>query len=243
MIICAAQLRSVAADIQANQAKHFRLIDLALAHRADLVVFPELSLCGYQPRLARSLARHADDPSLDGFQRTSDTNGLIIGVGMPLCFGADIQIAMVWFAPHMPRRVYAKQRLHVDEQPYFVPGDQTLLLERGEHKLAPAICYESLQPDHADNAAAMGANVYLASVAKSVGSLAMASAHYPSVARRHGMYVVMANCVGPCDGFFSAGQSAAWGLRGELLAQMSADQEGVVVLDTGLGTASVHGLG
>lgn len=242
MIICAAQLRPIAADIQANKAKHFRLIDLALAHEADLVVFSELSLCGYEPRLACSLARHSDDPWLESFQRTSDANELIIGVGMPLRFGSDIQISMVWFSPHMPRRVYAKQQLHADEQPYFVPGDQSLLLEVANHKLAPAICYESLQPDHADSAAAMGANVYLASVAKPAGSLVRALTHYPAVARRHGMYVVMANCVGPSDGFVSVGQSAAWDTRGELLAQMSADGEGVVVLDTDLGTASVHAL-
>lgn len=243
MIICAAQLQPIAANIQANKAKHFRLIDLALAQGADLVVFPELSLCGYEPRLARSLARHADDPCLDGFQRTSDANDLTIGLGMPLRFGSDIQISMVWFSPHIPLRVYAKQQLHADEQPYFVPGDQSLLLETADHKLAPAICYESLQPDHADSAAAMGANVYLASVAKPAGALIKALAHCPSVALCHGMYVVMANCVGPSDGFVGVGQSAAWGTSGELLAQMSADEEGVVVLDTDLGTASVHELG
>ena len=89
----------------------------------------------------------------------------------------------------------------------------------------------------------MGASVYLASVAKPAGSLVKALTHYPAVACRHGMYVVMANCVGPSDGFVSVGQSAAWGTRGELLAQMGEDGEGVVVLDTHLGTASVLGLG
>lgn len=52
----------------------------------------------------------------------------------------------------------------------------------------------------------------------------------------------MTNCFGPSDSFVSVGQSAAWNTRGELLAQMSADGEGVVVLDTDLGTASVHWL-
>ncbi|MCL7931592.1 hypothetical protein M8006_16675 [Halomonas sp. ATCHA] len=49
----------------------------------------------------------------------------------------------------------------------------------------------------------------------------------------------MANCVGPSDDFISVGQSAAWNVRGELLAQMDAESEGLVVLDTVGGRASV----
>lgn len=52
----------------------------------------------------------------------------------------------------------------------------------------------------------------------------------------------MANCVGTNDGYVAVGQSAAWGTRGELRAEMDVDGEGLVVLDTDLGTSSVHGL-
>lgn len=38
----------------------------------------------------------------------------------------------------------------------------------------------------------------------------------------------------------SLGQSAAWNVRGELLAQMDAESEGLVVLDTAGGRASVE---
>ena len=40
-------------------------------------------------------------------------------------------------------------------------------IQKGGHNLAPAICFESLQPEHAESAASSGADVYLASVAKS----------------------------------------------------------------------------
>lgn len=66
--------------------------------------------------------------------------------------------------------------------------------------------------------------------------------HYPIVARRHNMFVMMANCVGPSDDFLSVGQSAAWNIRGELLTQLDAESEGVVVLDTHSGSASVKKL-
>jgi predicted amidohydrolase len=242
MRVCAAQLRPIAGDVATNTIKHLELIELAVAHRADLVFFPELSLTGYEPRLAKPLASSGADGRLDVFQQRSDASNLLIGVGMPIAVGSGVQIGMVWFAPGTPRRSYAKQHLHVDEHRYFVPGDRQLALERGGRKLAPAICYESLQMDHADGAAALAADVYLASVAKPARNLAKGMVHYPAVARRHNMLVMMVNCVGPSDDFVSVGQSAAWNTRGELLAQMDAESEGVVVLDTASGTANVHEL-
>ena len=243
MKVCAAQLRPVAGDFAMNSAKHLELIRLAVRHGAHLVFFPELSLTGYEPRLAKSLAGDPADCRLDVFQRCSDRDKVLIGVGMPVAVTSGVRIEMVWFGPGAARRTYAKQQLHVDENPYFVPGIGQLLLESECHKLAPAICYESLQMDHADSAAALAAEVYLASVAKPASGLAKAMAHYPAVARKHKMFVIMANCVGQSDDFVSVGQSAAWNVCGELLAQMDTESEGVVVLDIAFGSASVHKLG
>jgi len=201
-----------------------------------------MSLTGYEPRLAKPLASTVADRRLDQFQERSDANNLLIGVGMPIAVGSGVQVGMVWFAPGTRRRTYAKQQLHADEYPYFVPGDGQLVLESAGRKLAPAICYESLQMAHADSAAALAADVYLASVAKPANNLAKAMLHYPAVARRHNMHVIMADCVGPSDDFVCVGQSAAWDARGELLAQMDAVSEGVVVLDIASGTACVHEL-
>jgi predicted amidohydrolase len=240
--IGAAQMASVAGNVAANIAKHLALIDLAVTHRAGLLYFPELSLTGYVPRSARSLACDAADRRLDVIQQRSDTKDLVIGLGLPLGIGPRVQIGMVWFTPGAPRRTYAKQRLHADEQPYFVPGDGQLLLTCAGRKLAPAICYESLCMDHADAAASLGAEVYLTSVAKPAGNVVKAMGHYPAVAREHSMFVTMANATGISEGFYSAGRSAAWNAHGELLAQLDTSSEGVVLLDTTSETASVHKL-
>ncbi|GEN29304.1 hydrolase [Halovibrio variabilis] len=242
MKVCAAQLRPIAGNFARNRAKHLELIELAVAQRADVVFFPELSLTGFEPRLADSLAVDINDHRLDVFQAWSDQHNLFIGVGMPITVDAGVQISMVWFTPGKARCLYSKQQLHADEHPFFVPGYEQLVLERDGFKLAPGICYESLQMSHADEVAALSAEFYLASVAKPAGGLAKAIVHYPAVARRHHMSVIMANCVGPSDDFISVGQSAAWSVRGELLAQMDAESEGLVVLDTVSGRASVEQL-
>jgi predicted amidohydrolase len=242
MIVCAAQMRTEAGDFEANTAKHLELIRLAADLGANLIFFPELSLTGYEPRLAKSLATDSGDPRLDVFQKCSDEDRLIIGVGIPVAADSGVQIGMAWFRPGEARGAYAKQQLHSDEDPYFVPGMGQLLLECEGCSLAPAICFESLQMNHADNAAAMAANVYLASAAKPASGLATAMAQYPAIARKHRTFVIISNSVGKCDDFISVGQSAAWNEGGELLAQMDAESEGVVALDTAHGSASVHKL-
>lgn len=240
MKICAVQHRPIAGDIAANTAKHLKFIELAIAQSADLVFFPELSLTGYEPCLAKSLATDKSDSRLDIFQQRSDARNIIIGVGLPISAGCEVQIGMVWFSPSGPRRDYAKQQLHSDEVPFFVRGNGQLLLEAAGHTLAPAICYESLQPKHAEDAANAGADIYLASVAKPAGVMAKAVLHYPAIARKHNLHVIMADCVGPSDNFVSVGQSAVWNNRGELLAQMDSESEGIIILDTATGQASIR---
>lgn len=242
MKVCAAQFRPIAGDFETNRTKHLELIELAATQRADVLFFPELSLTGFEPRLADSLAIEVDDHRLDIFQERSDNHNLIIGVGVPVVAGSNVSIGMIWFVPGEARHLYAKQQLHPDEHPYFVAGHEQLLLERKGFKLTPAICYESLQMDHANDAAVLLSDMYLCSVAKPVGGLAKAMKHYPIVAWRHNMFVVMANSVGPSDDFISVGQSAAWNIRGELLTQLDAESEGVVVLDTHSGSANVKKL-
>jgi predicted amidohydrolase len=240
MKIGAIQCRPVVGDIAANTARHVEFIQLAIQQEAGLVFFPELSLTGYEPRLARSLATDKMDPRLDVFQELSDTHKIIIGVGLPISAGNEVQIGMVWFTRNEPRRNYAKQLLHADEFPLFVQGTEQLLLQAADDRLAPAICYESLQPRHAESAASMGANIYLASVAKPARAMANAVVHYPTIARKYGMHVVMANCLGPSDDMLTIGQSGAWNNRGELLAQMDSSSEGIMILDTGSDRTAIH---
>jgi predicted amidohydrolase len=230
--LCAAQSSADTGNLERNVRKHEVLIDVAVSRQANLIFFPELSLTGYEPRLARTLATAADDVRLDVFQQFADTRDTIIGVGLPTRSVGGVLITMVLFRPRAERLSYSKQQLHADEATFFVQGDVQLIFSAGGHTFAPAICYESLQPNHAAGAARAGAEVYLASVAKPQRTVAKAYDHYARMAKRHSMAVLMANSVGPCDDFVSAGQSAAWDRSGELVASMNTESEGLVLFDT-----------
>jgi len=232
MKLCAVQLASLKGDLPGNLQRHLVCIEQAAALGAELVVFPELSLTGYEPSLARQSALPVTSARLDPLQAACDRLGITVAVGLPLPTPDGIRIGMPVFCPDAPRQAYAKQRLHDDELPYFTPGHQALLLEVGEHRVAPAICYESMFMAHAAVARERGADLYLVSVAKTAKGIREGYAHYPEVARELGMPVLMANCVGPADTFIGAGGSAAWDSQGHLLASLDDHSEGLIVLDT-----------
>lgn len=232
MKLCAVQLASLKGDLPGNLQRHLVCIEQAAALGAELVVFPELSLTGYEPSVARQAALPVTSARLDPLQAACDRLGITVAVGLPLPTPDGIRIGMPIFCPEAPRQAYAKQRLHDDELPYFTPGHQALLLEVGEHRVAPAICYESMFMAHAAVARERGADLYLVSVAKTAKGIREGYAHYPEVARELGMPVLMANCVGPADTFIGAGGSAAWDSQGHLLASLDDHSEGLIVLDT-----------
>lgn len=71
MKICVAQTRPVKGDIQSNIDDHKKLIEIAVSNGADTVIFPELSLTGYEPKLSRELATNQDDNRFDDFQKSA----------------------------------------------------------------------------------------------------------------------------------------------------------------------------
>ncbi len=232
MKLCAVQLASLKGDLPANLERHLACIEQAAALGAELVVFPELSLTGYHPAQARQAALPVTSARLDPLQAACDRLGITVAVGLPLPSPDGIRIGMPILSPEAPRQAYAKRRLHDDELPYFSPGVHALLLQLGEHRVAPAICYESMFMAHAAAARELGADLYLVSVAKTAKGIREGYAHYPEVARELGMPVLLANCVGPADTFIGAGGSAAWDSQGRLLASLDDHSEGLIVLDT-----------
>lgn len=231
MKICLAQTKSIKGDIQANIANHEYFIKKALAEKGDAIFFPELSLTGYEPELADTLATTPDDDRFTGFQQMSDAHSITIGVGMPIRTAKGVEIMMLIFRAKEPLQTYAKQQLHPDELPYFVEGIQQLILWPDTLKVAPAICYESLQTNHAENANKLGARIYLASVAKSQKGVDKAYNHYPIIARQYQMPVLMVNCVGYCDNSMSMGNSGFWNVKGDLVAALDNVSEWLLVVD------------
>jgi predicted amidohydrolase len=233
MKLCVAQTRPVKGDVQRNIAKHIELLDLAAANGADAVIFPELSLTGYEPTLAKELATRPDDNRFEPFQKIVDAKRMTIGVGVPTKNTSGICISMILFRPQHPRQIYSKGYLHADEEPFFVPGQNPVRLKDGKTNIALAICYELSVPEHSEKAFKNGAQIYIASVAKTASGVEKAIHTLSDIARKYSMMVLMSNCAGLCDGVECGGKSSIWNNEGRLLGQLNDMNEGIIIIDTG----------
>lgn len=232
MKICIAQTRPAKGDVNQNIATHVRFIQRAADLHASAIFFPELSLTGYEAELAKDLATTTADTRFKILQEISDTSSITIAAGVPLRTNIGIQISMLIFQPDQPVQTYSKQLLHSDEKPYFVSGEKQVMITIDNMQIAPAICYESLQPLHAEKAIELGAKMYVASVAKTLEGVTKAYAYYSELAGNYSIPVLMVNCIGACDTFDSAGNSAVWSKDGTLLAKLDNECEGILIFDT-----------
>lgn len=241
MKIGLAQTKPLRGDIPTNISRHLKLINLAVDNGAELIIFPELSITGYEPTLAKELATTPDDSRFAVFQQASDANNLTIGIGAPLQKAEGLTISLLLFQPHRQREIYSKRHLHPDEEPFFVSG-QNITGTIAQGQIALAICYELSVPRHAATAFRNGAEIYLASVAKTAEGVSRAAERLAQISRQYRMTTFMVNCLGACDGMRCSGNSAAWNPRGECLARLDEEHEGILVVDTSSGEAQTRTL-
>ena len=232
MILSLVQYKSVKGDITQNITNHLPFIQMAYSYNAELILFPELSLTGYEPSLAKELAIQIDDPRLLSFQLISDQRNIKIGVGVPTLQENGICISTLVFRPNQPVQVYSKQHLHEDEKPFFIPGPNSDGIIADSPKTALAICYELSVPEHSQQAADQGAQLYAATVAKDAVGVQHAHTTLSEISKRHVMMSCMVNATGPSDDFVSVGGSGVWNQQGELLGRLDGNREGMLLFDT-----------
>jgi predicted amidohydrolase len=230
MKISVAQTRPIKGNIEANILNHRRLINLAIAEKVEMIIFPELSITGYEPELSKELATTQDDERFDIFQELSNTHHITIGIGVPTHSELGIRISTVIFQANLPRQTYSKQYLHSSETPFFVAGTHHTFL--ANQQVALAICYELSIPEHSANAFQKGANVYIASTVNSYNGVDKDLNILENIAKNYSMTVLMANCIGQTGEYNCAGKSSVWNKQGKLIGQMNDTDEGILVFDT-----------
>ena len=232
MRIAIAQTEAIKGNIEKNLKNHLKWIREAIRHQADMAVFPELSLTGYEPELAECLATHQDDARLDDIQSLSDENGITIGVGLPTKDEGDVLISMIIFQPHKERTTYSKQYLYPPEEPIFKAGRNPLVLKFKTEVVSPAICYETTNKAHCEFAKRNNATIYIASVLSSINGIDDERKRLSGIARNNRLITLMANYVGISGGYECAGRSSVWNEKGELIGQLGDKEEGLIIYDT-----------
>ena len=228
--IAAAQVPSVRADCEANIATHAAAICQAARHEVSVLIFPELSLTGYEPDLARELALTPQDDRLGPLAALARRHAIEAVVGAPLDVGADKPAlgAVVLGADGLVR-TYCKMHLGTSERPWFWSGAQPFVLSAGGHNIGLAICADSSQASHPQAYADQGADVYAAGVFLNHEWYQTDAPRPADYAARHGLLTLMANHAASIGTHTSVGKSALWSPGGELLAQAEGTETALLI--------------
>ncbi len=187
-------------------------------------------MTGYEPTIAAQCAIDATDRALQPLRELANEWQIVIMAGCPIRSAVKKPfIGMFIFQPHQAVAVYRKRFVHSSEEPFFIASDDTCLVAVRGTSVAPAICADISNPDHAADAARKGANVYAAGVAETPEDRARADAKMSSHAKQHGMLAVLSNYASATGGFPTGGRSAAWDETGLLIAEAEAQGECIVI--------------
>jgi predicted amidohydrolase len=237
IVAAAAQIGVRAGDVAANVRRHLDFMDAAHRHGVDVLVFPELSLTGYEPALAAGLAQAADTDCVAPLRARARATGMTAIVGLPLRSDVADKPFIAAFILHADGAlaVQTKQHLHTGEESFFTAGTGGPLLDVRGMPLAVAICADFGQPAHAAAAAGAGARFYAASALVGEAGHAVDRALLEGYAQRHRMAVLLANHGGPTGGWTSAGRSAFWDEQGRLVAAAPGPGDALLIATAGSG--------
>ncbi|RDK07588.1 carbon-nitrogen hydrolase family protein [Cupriavidus lacunae] len=232
-IVAAAQSVSIAGDVQENVDRHLVFLREAAARGSRMVVFPELSLTGYEMAVANELAFRDDDARLAPLRDECVRRGLTAVVGAPLRFNDVVRIGALALGPDGTVSCYTKQYLHPGEDSVFVPGSGGRLLSVDGMTVALAICADTGYPEHAVQAASTGASLYAAGVLITASGYDADTALLQGYAAQHRFAVLMANHGGDTGGWSPIGKSTFWDEDGRCV--VAAEGTGAALVMVSLG--------
>ncbi len=205
--ICLAQINLTVGDVEGNAERIAAEIDLARAqHSADLVVFPELALCGYPPEdlLFHSGLQKRVLDALEMLQ--SRATGISVVVGFPEFDGERIYNSAAWLQDGDLCGIYRKRCLPnygvFDEARYFTAGTDALVQSIAGVRVGVTICEDNWESSvAAADAVEAGADV-IVSINGSpfeVGKQQMRESRLAERARELAVPFVYQNMVGGQD--------------------------------------------
>jgi len=228
MRVAAVEAEALPGEVERNLEAAVRLIARA---RADLIVFPEAFVTGYDDAVFRGALPSDDLAWVEPVQRAADECGSVVVLNTALQRGTLTNVVL---APRAePWLAYDKQHIYALEREHFTPGERGASFTLAGIECALSICYDANFPEHAAAAAADGALVYLASGAYFPGGETRRDLHYGSRALDNGMYVVFAGLLGAPHDFI--GGSAIFDPLGNKIATA---RDGLAIAD--IDPAQVH---
>jgi predicted amidohydrolase len=218
--VASAQIAAEPENLAANIGKHVGFIEAAAEQGAELIVFPEMSLTGYECERAAAQAVHADDQRMDDIRTIATERHITVVAGAPVLIDGGLHIGALIFTAGGSTAIYAKQYLHPGEELVFSPGvGHVPMVNVTDERLSCAICFDIEHAEHPMSASRRGTTIYAAGIFYFPTGMDHAHQLLRSYACTFGMAVVMSNFCGRCWDRDAGGRSAIWDPGGAKLAE------------------------
>src|SRR5919198_3915094 len=237
MRIALAQINTTVGDLDGNRERILSGIEEAKAARADIVLFPELAVTGYPPEdlLLRPGFIRAAEESLRELAR--DARGITALVGFPH-FDRDLYNACAVCTGGEVKAIYRKRFLPnygvFDEDRYFAPARDLLLLQHGDALVGPTVCEDLWQPGPPATDLSLAGAQLIVNISASpfhVGKEREREQMLQTRARDNVCYVAFVNAVGAQDELVFDGHSVVLDDEGEVLARAPGFEETLLLVD------------
>ncbi len=238
-----AQINSVVGDLDGNRDRILERLEEARAEGADLVLFPELAVTGYPPEdlLLRPAFIRAAERTVAEVAKAA--TGISVLVGAPH-LDRDLFNACFVLAGGEIRGIYRKRFLPnygvFDENRYFAPGGDLLLLRFGDVLVGPTVCEDIWQPGPPTTDLALAGAQLVVNISASpfhVGKDREREEMLRVRARDNSCFVALCNMVGGQDELIFDGSSVVFDDEGELVARAPSFEEALLVVDLDPATA------
>ena len=235
--IALAQISCRRGDKKANLQKIEEYAKKAKKQKAELVVFPELSLTGYTVRdEIYELAEKIPGPSTSIIEKLAKEIGIHVIFGMPELSEkteATVYNSAVLIGPEgfigKYRKMYLPTHSVFEEKRYFRSGYDVGTFETELGKIGLTICYDIFFPEVSRLTRLEGAKLIVCISA----SPAVRRAYFETLtiarAIENTAFIVYVNLVGVEDGLQFWGGSRLIGPDGNIIAKAEYDEENMVV--------------
>ena len=237
MRLALAQINPVVGDLEGNRELILERLSEARSNSADLVVFPELAVTGYPPEdlLLRPGFIRAAEESVE--QIALETRGTTVLVGAPH-FDRDLYNACYVLSGGEVKAIYRKRFLPnygvFDEDRYFAPGRDLVLLEHGKTLIGPTVCEDMWQPGPPATDLALAGAELLVNISASpfyVGRDREREEMFVTRARDNSCFVAFCNAVGGQDELIFDGHSVVIDDEGKVIARAPGFEEALLFAD------------
>ena len=227
-----AQVNSTIGDFRSNFEKILSFWE-ELDSKSELVVFPELVMCGYPPE--------------DLLTREDFIKECMLWAQKLVEYSQKFSSALVFGTPYFKSRLfnalivaykgeiiglYFKKFLPnysvFDEKRYFASGDSPLLIQVNDVKLGFSVCEDIWHPDGWETRCASAGAEVLISINASpyhIGKFEFKKNFLKARAQDNICYVVYVNCCGAQDELVFDGRSMVISPEGKIIAQLKAFEE------------------